>query len=372
VLTPEGRGAVATVLVAGPGALGVVERRFRPASGRPLALFPFGQIVFGRWGAEQGEELVVVCRTADHVEIHCHAGRAAVAAVLEALALAGCKATPWQTWAREFHGDVIQAEAVEALARAPTERTAAILLDQFTGALRKAVDEIVKLLTAGDDEGLSAARDGLRTLLARAHLGRRLVVPFQVVFAGRPNVGKSSLVNALLGYRRSIVYDEPGTTRDVVTATTALAGWPVELSDTAGLRDGGDPLETEGVRLAGQRLAQADLGVLVFDSNRRWSVDDERLLADWPAALVVHTKCDLPPETSRPRRPGVPASGVAPGGADELARAIAARLVPSPPPPGAAVPFSDRQVAALELALAHIDYGEVHGAMRALKEGIGG
>jgi tRNA modification GTPase len=366
VLTPAGRGAVATVLVAGHNAPAIVGRHFRPASGRPLASLPFGQIVFGRWGAEPGEGLVVVGRGPEHVEIHCHGGNAAVAAVLDTLTQAGCETTPWQAWAHDGRRDRIEAEALECLARAATERTAAILLDQYTGALRRAIDEIARWLSTPYDAGLAAARDALRTLDARASLGRRLAAPFQVVLAGRPNVGKSSLINALLGYRRSIVYDEPGTTRDVVTAITALEGWLIELSDTAGLREGGGPLEAAGVQLTGRRAAQADLIALVFDASRPWSADDERLLADWPGALVVHTKADLPPDTSRPRPPGVPASGVAPAGTEGLAMAIVTRLVPTPPPPGAAVPFTERQIAALHGALGCLEAGERLQALEAL------
>ena len=368
VLTPEGRGAVATVLVVGRGALAIVARLFRPANGRPLASMPIGRIVFGRWGAEPGEDLVVVCRAADRVEVHGHGGQAAVAAVLEALAAAGCRPTTWQAWNRDEAGDAIQAEALEALAHARTQRTAAILLDQYHGALGRVIDEIVRLLAGVDDASLAAAREGLQALIARASLGRFLINPFQVVLAGRPNVGKSSLINSLVGYRRSIVYDAPGTTRDVVTAATAFEGWPVELSDTAGLCAGCDELESAGVRLARQRLAGAVVCALVFDSSRAWEVDDDLLLAEWSGALVVHTKSDLPPDTSRPRPPGVYTSSVAPGGVDELARAIAARLVPDPPLPGAAVPFSERQISALGRALAHVNSGDRVSATQALEE----
>ena len=357
---------MATVLVAGADALPVVGRLFRPAGGRPLASFPLGRIVLGRWGAEPGEELVVVRQGADRVEIHCHGGRAATAAVVEALAGAGCRPTTWQVWHHDEAGDAVRAAALEALAHARTQRTAAILLDQYHGALGRAMDEIARRLRAGDAPSLAAARDGLRALLARGSLGRHLVVPFQVVLAGRPNVGKSSLINTLVGYGRSIVHDEPGTTRDVVTVATAFDGWPVELSDTAGLRAGGDALEAAGMRLARRHLAQADLRLLAFDAGRAWTTDDDELLAEWPAALVVHTKSDLPPDISRPRPAGVSASSVAAGGADELARAIAARLVPDPPTPGAAVPFAEPQIAPLAHALAYIDSSDPMSAAQAL------
>jgi tRNA modification GTPase len=89
-----------------------------------------------------------------------------------------------------------------------------------------------------------------------------------VVIAGPPNVGKSSLINALLGYQRAIVFDQPGTTRDVLTATTAIDGWPVELADTAGIREGDDAIETEGVARALAEIRAADLVVEVWDASQ--------------------------------------------------------------------------------------------------------
>jgi small GTP-binding protein len=108
-------------------------------------------------------------------------------------------------------------------------------------------------------------------------------------------VGKSSLINALVGYQRSIVFDEPGTTRDVVTAETALDGWPIQFIDTAGLRDSdADDLEAAGIALARQQLDAADLRLLVLDTSQPRNADDERLLDEWTDALVIANKCDLP------------------------------------------------------------------------------
>ena len=114
-----------------------------------------------------------------------------------------------------------------------------------------------------------------------------------MVLAGRPNVGKSSLMNALAGHGRSIVHHAPGTTRDAVTLTTAIDGWPVELCDTAGLRPAGDALESAGIERAQERLARADLVVLVCDQSMPWSAEDQALLDQWPEAVLVHNKCDL-------------------------------------------------------------------------------
>ena len=241
----------------------------------------------------------------------------------------GCRRVGWRDWARRRHEDPIQAAARVALADAPTQRAAAILLDQFHGALRHALVEIHTALASGD---AATAAGLLDTLLARAPLGQHLVRAWRVVLAGRPNVGKSTLVNAMLGYPRAIVHHAPGTTRDVLTADTAIDGWPVELSDTAGLWRGEHAIDRAGVERAEAQAAEADLVVLVFDLARPWSDADGRLLDRWPSALVVHNKADLAVDaTGRPE--GLVTSALTARGIEALLRAIAERLVPRPPPP---------------------------------------
>lgn len=368
LLTPPGRGAVATVLVEGPQATDVVGKCFRSAAGKPLADFALGRIVFGRWGGVQGEELVVCRRSEQAIEIHCHGGQAAVAALIESLRAAGCRNVGWQAWFRG-HAASIQSQALKALAHAATERTASILLDQFAGALQSAVDSILAWLQTGDRESLAKAKRLLETLHQHAAAGRRLIEPCRIVLAGSPNVGKSSLINALAGYRRSIVYDQPGTTRDVVTTLTALAGWPVQLADTAGLRDADDELEIAGVKRARATLADADIQVLVFDSTCPWSDADETLRAEWPDTLIVHNKTDLSatPEPADQRRPpGLLTSATQLTGIEELITLLGERVVPAPPPPGAPVPFLPSHFAAVKHALDRLAAGDAPAAAAAL------
>lgn len=398
VLTPPGRGAVATVLVAGAQATDRVSRFFQPANGRPLAGFALGRIAFGRWGEAPGEELVVCRRSDQEIEIHCHGGQAAVQAIVDALAAAGCQAVRWQDWQRRQAASPVQAEALEDLARATTLRAATILLDQFHGALDREINDITTMLSntpgwdelaspttsagatpqhsihravglaalgAPDDRVRAAVAERLAVLVERAHLGRHLVEPFHVVLAGRPNVGKSNLINALVGYQRSIVHDLPGTTRDVVTAGTALDGWPVELADTAGLRASDDPLEAAGVGLAEQRLAAADLRILVFDASRLWSSEDQAIAERWPDAIVVRSKRDLPRASDRPA--GIATSAVTGHGIDELVRLMASRLAPEPPPAGSAVPFRAWQAQALSQATDACKRGDVAEAIGLLE-----
>jgi len=357
-LTPPGRGAIATLRIDGANAVETVQARFHARHGRPLSACPVDRLVVGHFGHERGEE-VVVRRCADGaVELNCHGGLAAAAMIEDTLAPAGCQRTSWRAWAAGAHHDPIAAAALQALAEARTERTAAILLDQYQGALRRALDDIRKAIRSGDAE---SARRQIETLRSRESLGRHLVRPWRVVLAGPVNVGKSSLINALVGFGRSIVHDSPGTTRDAVTAATAIDGWPVELCDTAGLRDccvrvnthlteavrfthptQDDGVERAGMERARERLAEADLVVLVFDRSAPWSDDDRTLLDEWPDALLVDNKCDLPLATGR-RPGGVTTSALRGQGIAELLAAISRRLVPDPPPPGAAVPFIDCQ-----------------------------
>ncbi len=348
-LTPPGRGAIATLLVEGPNAAELVASGFRPASGRPLGAYPLRQIVFGqfRFGGHPGEHVVLCRRSQGSIELHCHGGHVAATRIREGLIAAGCRATAWEDWAAEAPPDPIAAAARIALAHARTERTAQVLLDQYHGALRRVVQSIEQALGRGD---AGAAAEQLDALVARADLGRHLVEPWRVILAGAPNVGKSSLINALVGYRRAIVHPTAGTTRDVVAATTAIDGWPLELADTAGIGPSDQPLEQAAIELARQQLASADLLLLVFDASRPWSQADRELAASRPDALVIHNKCDLPASRDPPRPKGLSTSALEGEGIDELIRAIADRLVPDPPAPGAAVPFTADQIDALEAA----------------------
>ena len=194
------------------------------------------------------------------VEIQCHGGSAAVALVLEGLRAAGAKVGSMASWAGHSSGSRLRAEASIALASSPTARVVEILLDQAEGAFEA---ELRQVLAVGPGSALAL----LDRLIERARVGTRLVDGWRVVLAGRPNVGKSRLLNALAGYDRAIVDPTPGTTRDVVTVLAAFDGWPIELADTAGLRQALDPLEAEGVALARSRHRSADLVIVVVDRS---------------------------------------------------------------------------------------------------------
>ncbi len=371
VLTPTGRGAVAVVAVAGSQATDAVAYYFRANNGRSLTEQRIASIVYGRWNSD-GEDLVVCRRAAELLEIHCHGGSQSVAAISADLTAQGCEQIPWQDWLARQDDDVFKFEAQIALAQAASPRTALILLEQYHGALRLELETIHDLLVKCD----STAEQRIAALLATADLGLHLTRPWQVVIAGRPNVGKSSLINALVGYRRAIVFDQPGTTRDVVTAATVIEGWPVVLSDTAGLHEASDAIETAGIELAKQRLKDADLVVWVFDTSESQESTYQELIVQEvhrlglqlpEKQLLVLNKID---RISDPNLPGdlIATSATTGAGIDSLLAAIATALVPVFPASGAAVLFSDRQQEAVRAALEFCQAGETTRAVGVLAE----
>ncbi len=365
MVTPRGRAAIATVVVSGWEAVEAVSAHFRPASGRQLEESSDRQILYGNWGpSDEAGEGIVVARLADRVEVHCHGGHQAVRAIIQDLVAGGAmetSTTASTTWHRpdrigaatESDSCAIHCEAVERLAHATTERAALLLLDQFNGALRSEVDRIRHTLENSSialEPSISSDAVALfMNLLDSWELGQHLVDSFQVVLAGPPNVGKSSLVNAIVGYERSIVFDQPGTTRDLLTASTAIDGWPVQICDTAGLRQALDEIEGAGVALAHQKLKEADCVVLVFDATAH-DDDESELRNAYPQAIVVRNKIDLltsPPEPSG----DLLTSALNSTGIPELLAEIGQRLVPNPPEPGSPIVFTNRQLHHLRSAV---------------------
>jgi tRNA modification GTPase len=199
-------------------------------------------------GAGLGDEVVAVVLAGDppEVEVHGHGGPAPLALVVEALVAGGAALATPEAWVGRSGRSPLSVAAEIDLAGAATVRSAEILLEQAQGALEA---EIRRLMTrARPIPGRPSAASTPCSAARRS--GCVLVSGWRVVLAGRPNVGKSRLLNALAGYERALVDPVPGTTRDIVTIRTALDGWPVDLSDTAGLRPTSEPIEATGVALA--------------------------------------------------------------------------------------------------------------------------
>lgn len=324
--TPPGRSALAVVRVSGLGAFAVAGA---VAPGlAPLERLPPRTAHLARFVSATGEPIdqgLVTAFPAPHsytghdlVELSCHGGLLAPAQLLAALQAAGARAAAPGEFTRRavLNGklDLLQAEAVGDLidATAPAQGRAA--LRQLDGALsarlhslRDGLLELQALLAYDidfpeEDDGpvsrdriataLEQARAATGALLATAPAGERLHDGALVVLAGRPNAGKSSLFNALLGASRALVTEIPGTTRDAIEAATTMEGWPVRLVDTAGLRQSEERLEQMGIEVSRRYLASADLVLLCAEAGRALSREEQPLAAD-RATLVVRTKGDL-------------------------------------------------------------------------------
>lgn len=351
-LTPPIPSAIATIAVHGTQAEEFVARlvRLNPTT---RDAFPIGRVRYGLWNppvSDEAAEQVVVCRTETQtVEIHCHGGNAVCQMILEDLVQAGCKLVPAADYPMQVDCEIKREAAVD-LQKATTDRVAAILLDQLNGALSEAVARISERQRT---QGATAVRLEVEELLRWSELGLHLIEPWRVVLAGPPNAGKSSLMNAIVGSSRAIVHSEPGTTRDWIETLTAVDGWPVALTDTAGLRDSSDEIESEGIRRAKERVDAADLVLFVVDATVGWTKTHELLRAATTRkrTLVVWNKVDLRRGIANP--PECPPDAISTCakeslGIAELLAAIAQELVPAVPPPLAAVPFRLRHVELLK------------------------
>lgn len=355
-LTPVGRGAVASLVLhgTGPDVDRTLSGLFQAANGRAISAQPIRHIVFGHWGRTSTEEVVVTRQSETTVEIHCHGGEAAVRRILSDLQQQGVElCSAWQ-FGEETRGR-FATECDRSLSLAPTLRTASLLLaqaDAWPAAVRR-WSEI-----SWTSVGRAQLQHELEQVLAWSPFALHLTSPWNIVLAGRPNVGKSSLINALVGYTRSIVYDRPGTTRDVVTANTALDGWPVRLADTAGLRAAEENLEAAGIERAQVVLAAADCQVLLFDGSQPLTESDVALCEQWPAAIFVAHKSDLPGEWPQPLPGAWPVSSLTGSGLEELIATVVQRLVPQVPEPGTPLPFTPRLVDEISRALAAVAEGD--------------
>ena len=307
-LTPPGKAAIATIAVRGPHAWDVTRQLFTPAKGT----LPDQPIVGRCWFGRLGDDVILAVKDVDSIELHCHGGIEVVRMIQELYEQHAVRVVPWQPF-------VAEAKLLELLTRAPTTRTASILLDQWSGAWQSADPH---------------KRDRLRELIP---LGRHLVEPWKVVIAGAPNVGKSSLMNALAGYTRSVVSPPPGPTRDVVTVQLAIDGWPITLTDTAGLRAGSSDLEQQGIKRARAVLRDADLRLWLVDGSTAPIWPDDT--GNW---CIVINKTDLPAAWDPDE--GLLISARTQAGLPELCELISRRLVPQPPTPGEAVPCLPEQV----------------------------
>lgn len=287
-LTPAGLSALAVVGIAGAGATEVLARCVRDT--RALARCARTGLAVARW--QDGETIVLRAKSIAGVpvyEISCHGG-ARVEHILDRLVEHGATRVSAAQFVRTVYGENIWSEVLVALQDAETPQAATVLLSQ-PDAWQEYATLIRKQVQAGD---FATCAEQIDRILARAPIALHLTRPWHIAIAGRPNVGKSSLLNAVAGFERAIVHDRPGTTRDVVSQTISFRGWLFELHDTAGIRTTGDTLETEGIRRAIELGRRADLVWLVLDRSVPPTDEDMALLEHFPTALLVANKADLP------------------------------------------------------------------------------
>ncbi|MGL6072643.1 MAG: GTPase [Fimbriiglobus sp.] len=346
LLTPAGTSAIAVLQLSGKACWEYLRSEFRPA-GKPLPEDPVvGLTRFGQLGEGAGDEVVLVVHSAERVEIHCHGGPAVVQMLSSHFDAAGAKPASWKD-ADSLTAPGKDQRALAFLAHAPTLRNAAHLLAQYHGAYNRAVSSLK----------LPEDVNKLDRLHALADFGLHLVTPWKVVIVGRPNAGKSSLMNALAGFQRSVVTPIAGTTRDLVTLDLAFSGTAIEFTDTAGLRETIDPLEAEGVRRAQAAMKQADLVVRVVDAT------DPEVLEASAKELVVWNKTDLAPAPAA----ALSLSTKTGTGLAELIAEIRQALEPIQPASDEAIPYAAELIEAVSLAHQQCERGEFELAQALLK-----
>jgi tRNA modification GTPase len=326
VATPFGEGAIALLRVSGPRALPVAAHVLRVTD---MAAVPNRKAMLGRVHDQERvvDEVVFTAYRApasytgeDCVEIACHGGILVTRTILDLLLQAGARlAEPGEFTQRAFLNgkmDLTQAEAVMDLISARTQLALRSAAEQLEGRLGERVEtirgeliEVVAHLEAYIDfpdedidpesgealaKRVESLREKVRQLLATADQGRLLREGIRTVIAGRPNVGKSSLLNRLLGYERAIVSPTAGTTRDTLEESLNLRGIPLRLIDTAGLRESGDEIEREGIARTRKRLDAADIILEVFDGSQpQEAVVEVEGGADDPRRIQIVNKIDL-------------------------------------------------------------------------------
>ncbi len=366
VLTPPGRGGIAVIRCTGSGAQRALRACFRPTTDG-AGLPPVAGLAYGHIAGADGRPLdeVILCRAARAAyEVNCHGGPAAVAAVCSALAALGLEQVDADALLEIEGAGPIERDARRLLSRATTPLAARILLDQLGGALGAAIERVCGPLAAGQTD--EAAGRIARLLDRWRYCGRFLADPPRIVIAGRPNVGKSTLLNRLVGAERAITSREPGTTRDYVEADAAVAGLPVVLVDTAGLREARGVIERLGVERAREQATRAALLLYLLDATVGVTAEDDTALARFDErSLVVWNKADA--ATGPLVAPGVAAiSALTGAGIEGLSEAILARLEYRSPEPGEAVPFTCEQAEVLARGRQFVGDGRLDDARRAL------
>lgn len=348
IATPFGRAGLGVIRVSGPMAPELGRLLFRPAHQNcnwQSHHFYHGDIVAADGQTILDEVLVALMRKPrsftgeDVLEISCHGNPLILQTILEQLMTLGCRpARPGEFSERAFFNgrmDLSQAEALAAMISAQSAKAYQIGLAQLKGSLGRKIDELRTLLIDAL-AGLEAAIDftddvsehetpvippqiheaiaGMNLLLSTYRQARLFTEGINVVITGKPNVGKSSLLNNLTGRKKAIVTDIPGTTRDLITETITLGGLCVHLTDTAGIRKPQDAIEKEGIDLVWEHLEKADVIVILLDGSKPLTEEDQHILKQNKnrdcKILIAVNKSDLPTAWRPDQLPDYPLPGV--------------------------------------------------------------
>ena len=330
VITALGEGAVGIIRISGTEALAIGEKLFKAAAGKKLAAYAPNTLVYGHvydFDASLIDEVLAVYMAGprsytaeDVVEIQCHGGLQSLQKILALTYQAGARpAEPGEFTKRAFLNgriDLTQAEAVMDIIRSRSEASLKLAVRQQKGQLAQALrglrkelldviinleavidypeEDIEEITFAKVTKSINFVCEGMEKLLAHAHTGKILREGLRTAIVGRPNVGKSSLLNALLKEERAIVSEYAGTTRDVIEEQLLLDGVPLVLADTAGIRKTDDFVEQIGVEKSKELLQKAELVICVVDGSEPLTAEDEEILqaAEGKPCVIIVNKSD--------------------------------------------------------------------------------
>lgn len=367
ISTAPGEGGIGIIRISGTEAVPIAAKVFAPRKGRAFGRtshrLHYGRVVDPRTGETVDEALVSVMLAPatytreDVVEINCHGGMMPLSRTLALVIAAGARqAQPGEFTKRAFLNgriDLSQAEAVMDIIHAKTDLAHKAAQEQLLGGLSREIaalrDRLIAIMASVEAaidfpeedietssgaalaKDIAGATDAIDAMLASVACGRVLRDGFGTAIVGRPNVGKSSLLNALLRQDRAIVTELPGTTRDVLEEYLNIAGVPLRILDTAGIRHSQDMVEQEGVRRSLAAIKAADMVLVVLDSSQELVEEDQRVLNEVQGkpAVIVMNKDDLPRKIGGIETAGVQVSVSCRTGTglDELRKAVSSLVL---------------------------------------------